>query len=325
MATRWTHARHPVHAVTLVLSGALGCSGSLAIQGPQDERDAGRAVVDRDTGAPASTPDAGSVLPDLGPTVGADAGRPDPSEDAGPLPPTDFVEVDGLVVFEAEHAHEQIRDEWTRWYAFTDGAPDPDVMCRTHVSCGGGNAPDCNEYGDCDPDAIDPADASGGTYLEALPDRRRTDHEPGTGGQIGVVNDPDRAPTLRYRVRFATPGRYYVWVRARGQGPAANGLHVGIDGTWPRNELTDPSSMRLQFRNGWRWTQTRRGGRNHTGVPATEEVSLRDANVWIEVPDAGVHVIMLGMREDGLEIDKVLLTIDPDLEPQDFGPPETTP
>ena len=272
--------------------------------------------------APQDLPDdrPGQDMGDVASDAGAeDLGPPD----AGPPIEAEFREVDGLVVFEAENFFSQVRDEWTRWVAFEDGAPDPEVTCRTEVSCGGGNAPDCNEYPTCDGDDIDPADASGGIYLEALPDRRRTDHEPGTGGAIGVVNDPTRAPTLVYRVYFETPGRYYVWVHARGQGPAANGLHVGLDGEWPRNDLIDPSSMRLQFRNGWRWAQTRRGARQHTGVRGTDEVSERDANVWLQIDTPGVHTIELGMREDGLELDKVLLTTDPALEPRGLDQPET--
>ena len=304
----------------LLLAGTVACTGE---------------AVGHDLVADMTTVD--MAVPDLrAPDSGADDGAEDagaedmatdaPADmatDAGPPIEAEFRELDGRVVFEAESFFTQVRDEWTRWIRFEDGAPDPEVTCRTEVSCGGGNAPDCNEYPNCDGDAIDPADASGGVYLEALPDRRRTDDEPGTGGAIGVVNDPTRAPTLSYRVFFETPGRYYVWVHARGQGPAANGLHVGLDGDWPRNDLVDPSTMRLQFRNGWRWTQTRRGGRQHTGVSGTDEVSERDANVWLQIDTPGVHTIELGMREDGLEIDKVLLTTDPELEPSGLDQPET--
>ena len=307
----------------LLMLALVGC-------GDDDATDAGpgsdaggddSAVSDSGPGSDAGEDDAGE-----GSDAGADdAGADDAGvEDAGPAPEAEFREVDGLVVFEAENYFEQVNDEWTEWYAFVAGGPDPEVTCRTNVSCGGGGAPDCNQYDNCDGDDIDPAEASNGTYLEALPDRRRDDSEPGTGGEIGVVNDPGRGPTLRYRVLFENPGRYYVWVHARGQGPAANGLHAGIDGTWPRNELVDPSTMRLQFPNGWRWNQNRRGGSQHTGVSGTDTVSRRDANVWLEVDSAGVHTIEFAMREDGLEIDKVILTTDPELVPEGLDQPETT-
>lgn len=98
---------------------------------------------------------------------------------------------------------------------------------------------------------------------------------------------------------------------------------MGLDGTWPANDLVDPSSMRLQFPNGWNWTQNRRGGSQHTGVSGTGDVSRRDANVWLQIEDPGDHVIQFAMREDGLEFDKVVLVLDPDFEPTGDGPPET--
>lgn len=311
-----------------VLSFALALSAC----GDDDAGDGGPDAEAADSSTDTNVGDTGGADVATGDDAGPenDAGDEDaggdvgPTVDAGPPPEAEFQEVDGLVVFEAENYFEQVRDEWTRWYPFVADGPAPDVMCRTNVTCGDGNAPDCNQYGECDGDDVDPSEASNGTYLEALPDRRRDDSEPGTGGQIGVVNNPDMGPTLRYRVQFTTPGRYYVWIHARGQGPAANGLHVGIDDTWPRNELRDASSMRMQFANGWRWTQTRRGQNMHTGVSAGGGVSLRDANIWLEVDAAGVHTIQLGMREDGLEIDKIIMSTDPEFEPSGLEQPETT-
>ncbi|MEM7606699.1 MAG: hypothetical protein AAF411_15185 [Myxococcota bacterium] len=274
-----------------------------------------------DDGVPETGPeDTGPGDTDPGDTDPEDTSTP---PEMGPVGDAEFQEVEGLVVFEAEHFFEQIRDEATRWYAFEAGAPPPDVECVTNTECSRDNTPDCNEYPTCDGDDRDPSEASGGIYLEALPDRRRTDDEANTGGRIGVVNNPDQAPTLIYRVNFTQTGRYYVWAHAHGQGPAANGLHVGLDGEWPENDLIDPSSMRLQFRNGWRWTQTRRGGRQHTGVSGTDEVSVRDANVWLQIDTPGVHTIELGMREDGLEIDKIILALDPEFEPEGLDQPET--
>lgn len=238
-----------------------------------------------------------------------------------------FEEVDGIVSVEAEHYHLEENNAPTEcyWYTFAVGRPDPDVQCVTDVVCGGGNQPNCNEHPDCDGDADDPAEAVGGAYVEALPDRRRTDEEAGTGN-LGVVNNQEDAARLVYHVEFTQTGRYYVWARAKGEGPAANGLHVGLDGTWPENDLIDPSSMRLQFpsNNQWTWTQNRRGGTQHTGVQGTAEVSQRDANVWIEIDAPGMHDIVFAMREDGLELDKIVLALDPEFEPEGDGPPETT-
>ena len=233
-----------------------------------------------------------------------------------------FREVDGIVSIEAEHytSQDNTEDFMTEWYTFEAGEPDPNVSCVTNTVCTSGNRPMCNQYGNCDGDDIDPADASNNAYVEALPDRRRDDSEAQTGN-LGVTDQPQRGPILHYSVNFTTPGRYYAWARARGQGPAANGLHIGIDGDWPDNTTVnnENSGMRWQFRNGWEWTQNRRGARTHTGGVS----GGRDSNVWIEVSTAGVHDVTIGMREDGLEFDKLVLARDAGFEPQGDGPAET--
>ncbi|MEM7156954.1 MAG: hypothetical protein AAF799_29150 [Myxococcota bacterium] len=243
----------------------------------------------------------------------------------GPMVDWEFEEVDGLVSVEAEHYYVELNNEFTQayWYTFRDGVDDPEVTCVTDTPCTNDNRPECNQYPTCDGDDIDPAEAAGGAYVEPLPDRRRTDHEQNTGN-LGVVNNQSQAPRLEYRVNFTQTGRYYVWARARGQGPAANGIHVGLDGEWPENDLIDPSSMRMQFPGGWGWTQNRRGGSQHTGVSAANGVSRRDANIWLQIDTPGVHTIAFGMREDGLEFDKFIMVLDPEFEPEGDGPPETT-
>ncbi len=271
------------------------------------------------TTTPTSTTDpstSGDASSSSGPAEGSSSGEPIDAE---------FEEVDGIVSVEAEHYFEQLNNAPTEvtWYTFADGEPDPEVECVTNVTCNGGNAPACNQYADCDPDAIPASEAIGGAYVEALPDRRRDDSEPGTGN-LGVVNDPTNAAVLIYRVNFTQTGRYYVWGHARGQGPAANGIHLGLDGAWPDNDLIDPSSMRMQFPGGWVWTQNRRGGSQHTGVSGTDEVSVRDANIWLEITEPGVHTISWAMREDGLEFDKFVMALDPDYAPEGEGPPETS-
>ncbi len=320
----------------LGLGLAVGCGGDDDTSPGNAEATAGTTMATpTDGGPPGTTADNGSTdattmsvsgdTTDDGPTSGVDSTTSAGSSDTGTPVDAEFEEIDGVVSVEAEHYFEETNNETilTYWYTFEAGRPEPVVECVTNTPCGGGNAPMCNQYPDCDGDAIDPAEAIGSAYVEALPDRRRDDSEPGTGN-LGVVNNQENAPTLHYRVLFTQTGRYYVWGHARGQGPAANGIHLGIDGTWPDNDLIDPSSMRMQFPNGWVWTQNRRGGSQHTGVSGTDEVSQRDANIWLDIESPGVHDIMWGMREDGLEWDKFVMVLDPEFEPEGDGPPETT-
>ncbi len=53
------------------------------------------------------------------------------------------------------------------------------------------------------------ADASGGAYLEILPDTRRTHDDPLVTGE-NFSDEPGRLAVLHYIVHFDTPGRYYV-------------------------------------------------------------------------------------------------------------------
>ncbi|MFS4483843.1 DUF5060 domain-containing protein [Hyunsoonleella sp. 2307UL5-6] len=145
--------------------------------------------------------------------------------------------------------------------------------------------------------------ASGESYIEALPDTRKTHDDklirgenffpiPGSGGLVG------------YKVKIDTPGKYYVWVKAYSSGPEDNGVHVGIDGDWPE------SGQRIQLCKGkhkWTWSSAQRVPENHCGTPKT---------IFLEVKEAGEHVIFFSMREDGFKLDKFILTSHPDFDPK---------
>ena len=65
-----------------------------------------------------------------------------------------------------------------------------------------------------------------------MPDTRVThDDELVKGENFSDV--PGVIATVYYRVKFNTPGRYYVWVRAMSTGSEDNGLHVGLNNEWP--------------------------------------------------------------------------------------------
>ncbi|MCA9128810.1 MAG: DUF5060 domain-containing protein [Planctomycetales bacterium] len=198
-----------------------------------------------------------------------------------------FAERDGLVAVEAEHF---IKQELTDTRAFY-------WMTSTE-------APQLKPDGD-DNHA---ADASGGAYLEVLPDTRRNHSEKLVAGQ-NFSNQPGKLAVLTYQVHFTNPGRYYVWVRAYSSGPEDNGLHVGIDHAWP------DSGQRLQWcegKNSWRWESKQRTPAEHCGEPH---------KIYLDVLEPGVHAIHFSMREDGFEFDKWLMTTDIDFQrPSGSGP-----
>jgi hypothetical protein len=184
-----------------------------------------------------------------------------------------FEEKDGFVAVEAEHFLTQEKDEVRAWYLTTFD-----------------NEPELKP--DADPNHV--AGASGGAYLEILPDTRKNHGEKLITGE-NFINQPGKMAVLSYKVHFNTPGKYYVWVRTHSTGTEDNGLHVGIDGTWPE------SGQRMQWtgKRNWVWGSKQRTEKVHTGVPGI---------LFLNVEKPGEHIIHFSMREDGFEFDQWMMT-----------------
>ncbi len=198
-------------------------------------------------------------------------------------------ERDGLVSVEAEDFAAQGLADTRRWIRFDANSPQ-------------------HSYADSDVAHVE--GASGGAYIELLPDTRTNHQEKLVHGE-NFSNVPGVMAVLSYPVYFSTPGRYYVWGRAFSTGPEDNGVHFGIDGAWPE------SSQRMQFCQGkhqWTWSSAQRRPDDHCGKPLT---------LWLDVEAAGVRNVMVSMREDGFELDKFVLSLDPDFKPEGEGPERT--
>ncbi len=147
-------------------------------------------------------------------------------------------------------------------------------------------------------------DASGGSYLQALPDTRLTHGDKLVHGE-NFTDQPGLMAVLSYKVKFPAPGRYYVWVRAYSSGPEDNSIHVGLNRSWPA------TGQRMQWcegKNQWTWASKQRTVANHCGEPG---------KIWLDVPAAGEQVVQFSMREDGFRFDRFLLTTDPSFKPAD--------
>ena len=198
-----------------------------------------------------------------------------------------FAEKDGVVSVEAEHFFQQTANEKRAFYLVTPETT-PDVKP------------------DGDPSHI--AGASGGAYIEILPDTRRTHGDKLIRGTNFSPNAGEMV-IVSYKVNIANTGRYYVWVRAFSTGSEDNGLHVGIDGTWP------DSGQRMQWCEGkktWRWESKQRTEKQHCGEAY---------KIFLDIDTPGEHTIHFSMREDGFEFDKWLMTNDRQFaRPDDAGP-----
>jgi uncharacterized repeat protein (TIGR02543 family) len=132
--------------------------------------------------------------------------------------------------------------------------------------------------------------ASGSSVMEALPN-----------SGVNVGDDID-GPRMDYRIHFYTTGIYYVHLRMPTLGGGDNSVQVGQNGI-------------LRFTNSdnsygaWKWI-TLDGG---------------DSTMYIGVSAPGVYNFNIWMREDGVQVDKIVLTTDPDytLADDDTGPAES--
>ena len=150
--------------------------------------------------------------------------------------------------------------------------------------------------------------ASGGTYLAAS-------LVPGASAELvdrnfeaQLLNDPTvDASKLDYRVNFDRAGTYYVWARGREGLFDGDTFHVGLDG-----QLSETSSsIDIDDGNNWVWTN----------------LTQSDAKATINVETPGIHTLNLMVREVGMEVDKIVLTTDPNYDPSQLssglGPDES--
>ncbi len=149
-----------------------------------------------------------------------------------------------------------------------------------------------------DPDGNHSDTASDNVYLEVLPDYRVT-HEDAFHPS-GSLWDAGQGPILSYTVDFPQAGRFYVHLRAYSTGSEDNGAHVGLNGEWP------PQARRVQWCAGkhqWTWSSAQRasGGVGDCG---------KEKTVYLDIPTAGIHNLQIAAREDGFELDRVVLIKD---------------
>jgi hypothetical protein len=109
------------------------------------------------------------------------------------------------------------------------------------------------------------------------------------------------SPYLRFNVNFVKTGTHYLWLRGFCTGND-NSAHAGLDGKPSINS----ENITLAVKNGWVWSGNAGGGR---------------ATVYVN--QTGLHTIEIWMREDGLVLDKVLLTTSMAYTPSGSGPQES--
>ncbi|MFM8887346.1 MAG: alpha-amylase family glycosyl hydrolase, partial [Chthoniobacterales bacterium] len=107
-------------------------------------------------------------------------------------------------------------------------------------------------------------------------------------------NWPTTSPQVDYTITFNNPGTYYVWIRGYAGDAASAGVYIGLNGSSPANARID-----LQQFNAWSWSNT----------------AASSTPVSITIPSAGTYTFNLWMRDSWVDIDRILLTRNPNFSP----------
>ena len=135
----------------------------------------------------------------------------------------------------------------------------------------------------CDPDETDATTASGNSYIELLPDSLFNDNNevPHSACNWYV---PAQGPKVYYRVNFSSSGNYTVNFRGLNRDVDSGDLHLGV-------AKTPGEAEKYQVR---------------IGPPRTKDWE------WVAGDsfrvDAGEYFVLLSGREDGFEVDKIVVS-----------------
>lgn len=142
----------------------------------------------------------------------------------------------------------------------------------------------------------DLAGSTGPGYLSALPDTDLRFETPYTS----TISE------LQYTLNFTTTGTYYVWLRGYAPNAAGDSLYLALD--------DQPIVTLTGFAPGaWTWTNER----------ITDSFNGTSAVATLTITGPGLHTLRLWQREDGLRLDRIILTTDSNYNPTNSGPTES--
>jgi hypothetical protein len=110
------------------------------------------------------------------------------------------------------------------------------------------------------------------------------------------------APELQYTLSFSTTGTYQVWLRGAGANGAGDSVYLALvpQGSQPGTPLAISGFLP----GHWNWSQ-----QTLDGLPVTVTVS-----------SVGLHTLYIWPREDGVRLDRLLLSSNPYYYPVGIGP-----
>lgn len=117
---------------------------------------------------------------------------------------------------------------------------------------------------------------------------------------------------LEYDIVFTRTGTHILWYRASADSGNDDSMWFHLDGDRPSTRVDGNQASMSGFNgNPYEWNSNPQDG----SPPMT-----------FEIDEVGMHTISVARREDGAFVDKFIITVDPNFDPEDFGPfgPDST-
>ena len=105
---------------------------------------------------------------------------------------------------------------------------------------------------------------------------------------------------LDYPIYFPQAGTYYLWARILGADPSDDSFHIGINGN---GESFGGYGLTTTYPNAWVWVG-----------------SILGSRIEIQIAEPGVYTLNAWVREDGVALDKFVITSNNSYQPIGNGP-----
>ena len=115
-------------------------------------------------------------------------------------------------------------------------------------------------------------------------------------GTAVTADIEDTSPRLDYRINFVERGTHFIWLRMWKPDLRTLSVHLGLDGSWQTEGFFASRD------SDYAWNQNR---------------------YRIDVGSTGEHTLNLWMGDDGVKVDKIVLTTDGRDRQEGTGPDES--
>ena len=150
-------------------------------------------------------------------------------------------------------------------------------------------------------DSVEASSTSNNSYVEFLPDTRLGDSDP-IKPNVSNFADGGESAVLSYDIFVNEAGRYYVSALLRANNAQDSSIFVGLNNQWP---ATTANLTVCTPDGSWKWSNS--------------PLCNTTTGAYVDIANPGVHSLMVSAATDGVELDKIALTLDSASLPTGIG------